>query len=58
MSDENPRLNVHVPEDMRRSLRLLSAKTGRPMSEHIRAAIRRYLDRQIEQDTDEPKETT
>lgn len=40
------RKQLYIDEDLDRGLKALAARTGRPEAEHVRLALRRYLDQE------------
>ncbi|MGH8897431.1 MAG: ribbon-helix-helix protein, CopG family [Egibacteraceae bacterium] len=41
------RKQLYIDEDLERVLKALAARTGRPEAEHVRAALRSYIDQQV-----------
>jgi len=41
------RKQVYIDEDLDRGLKLVATRTGKPEAEHVRAALRAYLDAQV-----------
>lgn len=38
------RKQIYIDDDLEVSLKMLSARTGRPEAEHVREALRKYVD--------------
>ena len=45
------RKQLYLDDDLNESLRLLAARTGRPEAEHVRAALRSYLETEAAEPT-------
>jgi hypothetical protein len=41
------RKQVYIDEDLDRGLKLVATRTGKPEAEHVRAALRAYLDAHV-----------